>query len=152
MKKATIKKRLVLAMSLLLTWNGAAVAESGFIILGDSGTGKDPQYKVAASIKQTCELNQCDFALGLGDNIYEVGPWSTTDSQFDKKFETPFKDLNFPFFMVLGNHDNTLFVPGDGGLNLRGYIEVKYSDRSKKWTSFTPRLAIVKSQTWLFNK
>jgi len=133
MKITTIKGRLAFAASLLISWSSVLVADTGFILLGDSGTGKDPQYKVAESIKQTCAMNQCDFALGLGDNIYEVGPWSTKDSQFNTKFETPYKDLDFPFFMVLGNHDNSLLIPGDGGLNLRGYLEVKYTKLSEKW-------------------
>jgi len=77
MKITTIKGRLVLVASLLISWSSVSIADTGFILLGDSGTGKDPQFKVAESIKQTCAVNQCDFALGLGDNIYEVGPWST---------------------------------------------------------------------------
>ncbi|OUS25592.1 hypothetical protein A9Q99_20610 [Gammaproteobacteria bacterium 45_16_T64] len=125
--------RLAVTSSLLLFSVGGAVADTGFIILGDSGTGKDAQYRVAESMKATCETQQCDFAVGLGDNIYEVGPWSVTDAQFDKKFEAPYAELDFPFFMVLGNHDNSLLVPGDGGLNLRGYLEVSYTKHSDKW-------------------
>lgn len=117
----------------LLSLASVASAETGFIIMGDSGTGKEPQYKVAASMLETCQQNQCDFVLGLGDNIYEYGPWSKTDSQFKTKFEDPYKDFDIPFFMVQGNHDNSLIIPGDGGFNQRGFHEVRYTEFSARW-------------------
>ena len=42
-----------------------------FIAVGDTGTGKEGQYQVANAIEKVCAAHGCDFALGLGDNIYE---------------------------------------------------------------------------------
>ncbi len=106
-----------------------------FIVIGDSGTGGEGQYAVAAAIKDVCQRKECGFALGLGDNIYETGVSDEYDSQFDEKFELPYQELDFPFWMVLGNHDN-----GGDGLGFEpqnGDHQVAYhyrTDRmSEKW-------------------
>jgi len=108
-----------------------------FIAIGDSGTGKDGQYKVAAALEAVCAAKGCDFAIGLGDNIYESGVDSIDDIQFDLKFEDPYQNLNFPFYMALGNHDNSWIIGGDGANNQRGDIQVDYHYRedrkSEKW-------------------
>lgn len=105
-----------------------------FIALGDAGTGGDLQYKVADAISAVCAQRGCDFALGAGDNIYAKGPSSVDDEQFATKFERPYKNVHLPFFMVLGNHDNSGLFAGDGGFNARGMIEVEYTKISDKWT------------------
>jgi len=115
-----------------------------FVLLGDAGTGEADQYKVAAAIGQVCKLYRCDFALELGDNIYDAGPSSARDPQFDSKFEKPYANLTFPFYMVLGNHDNsqdpanTGATAGLGTWYQAGNYEVDYAKRtdraSEKWT------------------
>ena len=44
-------------------------------------------------------------ALMLGDNVYPSGVSSPDDPQLIEKMEKPYADLNFPFYVVLGNHD-----------------------------------------------
>ncbi|MCP5325423.1 MAG: metallophosphoesterase [Oceanospirillaceae bacterium] len=108
-----------------------------FIAIGDMGTGEHGQYLVADAIAGVCAEKGCDFALGLGDNIYESGVDSVADLQFKTKFEDPYKNLNFPFYMTLGNHDNTWLSAGDGLDNDKGEIQVAYSYEnnrpSDKW-------------------
>ncbi len=108
-----------------------------FIAIGDSGTGEDGQYKVADAMQAVCEQRGCEFAIGLGDNIYESGVDGVNDIQFDTKFEDPYKNIGFPFYMALGNHDNSWVFPGDGADNDKGEIQVEYhyrADRkSDKW-------------------
>ncbi len=107
-----------------------------FIAVGDTGTGKEGQYQVADAIEKVCAAQGCDFALGLGDNIYESGVDSVDDVQWLDKFEKPYQDLNFPFYMTLGNHDNSYFA-GGGLDNTKGELQVDYhykEDRvSEKW-------------------
>ncbi|MCC6873549.1 MAG: metallophosphoesterase [Sandaracinaceae bacterium] len=111
-----------------------------FVALGDTGEGNAAQREVAQAILQTCTAEGgCDFAILLGDNIYNAGVESVTDSQWQTKFEEPYRDLDFPFYAVLGNHDygGTLFGLDQGGLGNewdRGPIEVAYTDVSAKWT------------------
>jgi len=108
-----------------------------FIAIGDMGTGSDGQYQVSRALETVCAQQGCDFALGLGDNIYDSGVDSTEDEQWMSKFEKPYANLDFPFYMTLGNHDNSHFG-GEGLDNFKGEHQVAYSykeDRfSDKWT------------------
>jgi tartrate-resistant acid phosphatase type 5 len=107
-----------------------------FIAVGDTGTGKEGQYQVANAIEKVCASRGCDFALGLGDNIYESGVDSVDDEQWLDKFEKPYENLNFPFYMTLGNHDNSYFA-GGGLTNKKGEFQVDYHYKeerhSNKW-------------------
>lgn len=106
-----------------------------FIVLGDGGEGNDAQYEVADVARTVCDAHTdthpgCEFALYLGDNFYDDGVASVKDEQFQTKFELPYADLHFPFYIALGNHDY-------GELSLLGWkadAEVEYSDYSEKWT------------------
>ncbi|GAB09504.1 putative phosphatase [Gordonia araii NBRC 100433] len=103
------------------------------LVTGDAGTGKPPQYAVAAAARALHADRPFDIAVGLGDNIYESGPSGPDDAQFRAKFERPNAGLDFPWLMALGNHDTTAIYPGDGGWLLRGDVEVQYHRRSRRW-------------------
>jgi len=104
-----------------------------FLVLGDQGTGTPAQHRVAAAMLSVCEELGCDFVVGTGDNIYEVGVTSHYDPQFLEKFEAPYAAFDIPFYMTLGNHDNGLqreaWALGD--------FQVAYAQRtdrpSEKW-------------------
>ena len=76
-----------------------------FVALGDTGTGDEEQYKVAIAVAKTCKKYGCDMVLLLGDNFYDEGLESYLDSQFERKFEQVYSQINKSFFAVLGNHD-----------------------------------------------
>jgi hypothetical protein len=101
--------------------------------MGDTGTGESGQYEVARAIGTVCQERGCQFAVLAGDNIYEYGPKSADDPQFDTKFEKPYAALSFPFFMALGNHDQSGLIPGSGVHPEVGNREVEYSKKSAKW-------------------
>ena len=111
-------------------------AKVSIIAIGDMGTGGDGQYQVSQAIEQVCQEKACDFAIGLGDNIYDSGVDSVNDQQWLTKFEYPYENLDFPFYMALGNHDNSSFG-GEGLNNNKGEFQVDYTykaDRfSNKW-------------------
>lgn len=102
-----------------------------FVAIGDTGKGNTGQFKVAGAVKDKCEKDGCDFVMVLGDNIYDDGVDGVDDVQFRTKFEDPYKDINLPFYMVLGNHDY--------GGNGRGYeieksfYQVQYTEHSTRW-------------------
>ncbi len=109
-----------------------------FVALGDTGEGNLAQYFVADAMWEVCNAaGGCEFAVGLGDNIYDENPLYPSDTAFDRKFELPYQKLDFPFFMSLGNHDNDLVIDGTGGSNAAGDIQVDYHYRedrlSNKW-------------------
>ena len=93
------------------------------LALGDGGTGGTKQYSVANSMKDVCSFEDCDFAVYVGDNIYENGVSSVDDPQFKTKFEDPYGPLEIPFYMSLGNHD------------IRGntQAQIDYTELSRWW-------------------
>jgi hypothetical protein len=77
-----------------------------FAVIGDSGTGEEPQYEVAQQMTEFHSLFPFDFALMLGDNIYG----SKSPADFRKKFQKPYQPLlddGVKFYASLGNHDET---------------------------------------------
>ena len=102
-----------------------------FIAIGDPGTGSEHQFAVGAAMAQVCEARGCEFVVELGDNIYLSGVSSAYDEQFETKFEAPYAGLDVPFFLVLGNHDNS-FGPGEGSRNRRGDFQVDYHYRTDR--------------------
>ena len=99
-----------------------------FVVLGDAGKGNQAQFDVASAMEQVCAQKGCDFALYLGDNFYEVGVESVDDVQFLEKFEQPYANLSFPFYVVLGNHDY-----GSGYSWDKPDPQVAYTEISEKW-------------------
>lgn len=120
------------SFEILLSTDPDDLPRISFIAIGDFGHGNDGQYRVGKSIASLCNEIGCDFILGLGDNIYNAGVTSKTDLQFQEKFEKPYANIPLPFYLVLGNHDTTGIYAGDGGLNIRGDIQVEYSRWSEK--------------------
>ena len=81
-----------------------------FLVFGDAGTGDQNQERVASAMWQVCapdgQTNSCDFALVLGDNIYQHGVSGYNDPNFNTKFEKPYRKFqSFDFWLVPGNHD-----------------------------------------------
>ncbi|CAA0122006.1 Uncharacterised protein [BD1-7 clade bacterium] len=104
-----------------------------FIAIGDMGEGNYRQFQVAEAFRKECDQRGgCDFAIGLGDNIYDDQPGDEYSSAFDLKFETPYRNVNFPFYMSLGNHDNDILIDGTGGSNIGGDIQVDYHYRENR--------------------
>ena len=102
-----------------------------FVVLGDVGEGNAAQAEVATAMKNICADLGCDFAVLLGDNFYDTGVTSAADLQFDTKFETPYADLDFDFYPVLGEAD----YGGVGSLDFvnKGGYQVAYTASSTKW-------------------
>jgi len=109
-----------------------------FIVIGDTGKGNADQRKVGMAIRDLCAAQGCDFVLMLGDNIYDSGVDSTTHADWQTKFEVPYNDVNLPFYVALGNHDNggDIFGYKAGGIGNefeKGKVEVDYTQVSTKW-------------------
>lgn len=90
-----------------------------FFVLGDWGTGKQPQHRLARAMgsEYSARRQQGDFVrfvLTTGDNVYAdtfLGlPWRNSgnqDAHWEKKFFAPYRELlsAVPFYATLGNHD-----------------------------------------------
>jgi predicted phosphodiesterase len=78
-----------------------------FAVIGDNGTGDQPEYEVGAQMARARASFAFDSVIMLGDNMYG----SQQPADFIKKFEQPYKallDAGVQFFATLGNHDNQL--------------------------------------------
>jgi 3',5'-cyclic AMP phosphodiesterase CpdA len=95
------------------TWAPAAqqlerpqsVGSLTFAVIGDSGTGKQPQYDVAERMIAARAASPFEFVIMVGDNMYG----SQAPDDFITKFERPYTALlkaGVPFYAALGNHDN----------------------------------------------
>ncbi len=102
-----------------------------FIVIGDTGKQTVAQREVANSIEKYCSTNdmECDSAFMLGDNLYHAGMESADDPKMDMVFRDYYQNLNFPFYVVLGNHDY-----GKYSLSLKkANYELEYSKRNPQF-------------------
>ena len=75
-------------------------------VIGDMGTGEQPQIDVARQMVKARAAFPFEFVITLGDNIYT----GSLPSDFEKAFAVPYKpllDAGVPFYATLGNHDKT---------------------------------------------
>lgn len=75
-----------------------------FAVIGDNGTGQEPQYSVARQMLRAHAIVPYEFVVMVGDNLYG----SQQPRDFAAKFETPYGPLlrmGIPFYAALGNHD-----------------------------------------------
>ena len=76
-----------------------------FAAIGDMGTGKPPQYEVAAQMNAFRRVFPFEFVIMLGDNLYG----GNRPRDYLYKFEVPYKpllDAGVQFYAALGNHDS----------------------------------------------
>lgn len=76
-----------------------------FAVIGDNGTGEQPQFDVANQMARAHAKFPFEFVVMLGDNIYG----GKGAAGFKRKFEDPYKallDAGVKFYASLGNHDN----------------------------------------------
>jgi predicted MPP superfamily phosphohydrolase len=99
-----------LALAATLTWPAAAAVTAvvtpglRFAVIGDNGTGREPQYAVARQLVKTHATMPFELVLMMGDNMYG----SQRPRDFVDKFEIPYGPLlrmGIPFYAALGNHD-----------------------------------------------
>ena len=72
-----------------------------FLAWGDSGTGSSTQLDVAARMLEV--LPAPEFALGLGDLVYDDGEWENYDPHLFEPYATLFRGATF--WPAVGNHD-----------------------------------------------
>jgi hypothetical protein len=106
-----------------------------FMVVGDTGTGTQGQYHVAAAMEKVAKAQGAKFILGTGDNIYEDGVTSIDDPRFLDSFEYPYQNLDLPFYMCLGNHDCASTIFGGGSDNKRGDYQVDYHYSANRFSN-----------------
>ena len=108
------------------------------ILVGDTGTGKADQYRVAKSMEKLIRRKDTDIkrVMIVGDNIYPNGCYGVKDPQFYHKFQKPYRNIHLPFYLCLGNHDYSQIV-SDNSQSQIDYTASDYNvtltDGTKKW-------------------
>lgn len=102
-----------------------------FIAVGDTGTGNADQLAVAHAMHEKLLATNSAFIVLLGDNFYDTGVASITDSQWETKFEDMYGDWGVPVYAVLGNHD---YGGGAGAVDPVGQFQVDYSSSDTSCT------------------
>jgi hypothetical protein len=88
-------------------------------VIGDNGTGEQPELEVANQMQRYWSLMKFDFVTMDGDNIYG----GHTPADFRDKFELPYKPLlneGVKFYASLGNHDDAAIEVNYKPYNMNG--------------------------------
>lgn len=97
-----------------------------FVLIGDWGRhGHHHQRRVAEQMGRTAAMFDSRFTVSVGDNFYENGVDSVTDTQWLSSFEDVYtaSSLQTPWKVILGNHD------------YRGNVQAQldYTKHSSRW-------------------
>jgi len=76
-----------------------------FAVIGDNGTGKSPQFDVAAQMARVHQFFPFELVLMLGDNFYGSQGPADLESKFARPYR-PLLDAGVTFQAALGNHDD----------------------------------------------
>lgn len=119
-----------------------------FGVIGDNGSGAQPQYDVAAQMVKYSEVFPFDFVIMLGDNMYGS---QDRPSDWAAKFETPYKpltDAGVKFYAALGNHDNqeNRFYKG---FNMNGERYYTYEKKNVRFFVLDSDYLDQKQREWL---
>lgn len=103
----------------------AAASDPTFLAIGDWGTGRGRQRKVAVQMARTAEAIGARFVVSTGDNFYPSGVKSLDDARWATSFEGPYgaPGLMIPWYVTLGNHDHKGSVSA----------QIAYTKRSSRW-------------------
>jgi hypothetical protein len=87
----------------LRTFPPAGTGEARFAVLGDSGSGRPDQLRVATRIGQDVEAGLVDFAVHTGDVVHPTGTYRNLQAQFFDIYAGWLHRI--PVFPTIGNHD-----------------------------------------------
>jgi predicted MPP superfamily phosphohydrolase len=109
----------------------AALETVRFAVIGDNGTGDQPEFDVARQMVSSRAQVPFDFVLMLGDNLYG----RPSAREFTDAFERPYKpllDAGVRFHAILGNHD----APDNRSYPLFGMDGQRYYSWARSNTRF----------------
>jgi 3',5'-cyclic AMP phosphodiesterase CpdA len=120
-----------------------------FAVIGDTGTGDQPEYEVGEQMAAARARFPFDTVLMLGDNMY--GRQDPQD--FVTKFERPYAALlheGVLFRATLGNHDNprNRFYPG---FNMGGERYYTFASRNVRFFVFDSNQMDRTQLAWIDN-
>jgi len=112
--------------------------ELSFLVVGDWGrNGTQNQQPVANQMNRTALKENTQFVISTGDNFYETGVQSITDSQWGTSFEKVYSGIGLQndWLVALGNHD----YQGNP------QAQIDYSLKSPRWKMPSRYFTLVKA-------
>jgi tartrate-resistant acid phosphatase type 5 len=109
---SSVPARIALTVLFIFIGSFAALAEAerlDFFVIGDWGVrGASNQVAVADAMAARAQTRRPRFIISTGDNFYQNGVASTTDSHWTQSFVNVYNQQalqRINWFVVLGNHD-----------------------------------------------
>jgi 3',5'-cyclic AMP phosphodiesterase CpdA len=120
-----------------------------FAVIGDNGTGDQPQFDISRQMVASRTAFPYDFVLMVGDNMYV----RATPRGYADAFERPYKtllDAGVRFFAILGNHDdpNELRYPG---FNMNGQRYYTFARGHTRFIALDTNVLDAKQIAWFEN-
>ncbi len=117
-----------------------------FAVIGDNGTGDQPQFDVGRQMMTQRATVPYDFVLMVGDNMYV----RASASGYAAAFERPYKsllDAGVRFFAILGNHDdpNEIRYPG---FNMDGQRYYSFASGHIRFIGLDTNVLDAKQMEW----
>ena len=112
--------------------------ELSFLVVGDWGrNGTQNQQEIANQMNRTALKENTQFVISTGDNFYELGVKSITDSQWETSFEKVYSGVGLQkdWLVALGNHD----YQGNP------QAQIDYSNKSPRWKMPSRYFTVVKA-------
>jgi predicted phosphodiesterase len=119
-----------------------------FAVLGDNGTGQQPQYDVANQMAAARARFPFELVIMLGDNLYG----SQKPQDFLDKFERPYKALlngGVRFYPALGNHDDAAAQQVYPSFNMNGSRYYTYVVKSVRFVVLDTNVLDPKQLAWV---
>lgn len=115
-------------------------------VLGDNGTGKQPQMDVAAQMATAHRQFPFELVLMMGDNFYG----SQRPADLEQKFARPYRpllDAGVTFRAALGNHDelSTINYPP---INMDGQRYYTYARRNVRFVVLDTNVLDAPQMAW----
>lgn len=120
-------------------------------VIGDNGTGEEPEIDVAKQMQQYWTKVKFDFVTMDGDNIYG----GHTPHDFEAKFEQPYKallDEGVKFYASLGNHDDAQIEINYKPYNMGGNHYYTFSKKNIDFFVLDSNYMTPQQLSWLEDK
>lgn len=141
----SIQKKILYGLCLFTFWSCKSdktlsnpLKELSFLVVGDWGrNGTQNQQEVANQMNRTALKDNTQFVISTGDNFYESGVSSITDSQWKTSFENVYSGIGLQkeWLVALGNHD----YQGNP------QAQIDYSLKSLRWKMPSRYFTLVKT-------
>ena len=118
-----------------------------FAVLGDNGTGQQPQYDLANEMTAARARFPFELVIMLGDNLYG----SQKPQDFLDKFERPYRALlnaGVRFYPALGNHDDAAAQQVYPLFNLNGSRYYTYAMKNVRFFVLDTNVLDPKQLAW----